>query len=76
MQTLKTSEGDDSQEHIVTRHDKFIVPINIINIYGEQECRVAKDKIESNWLKILEELDEIETRSEYAVIAGDLNISY
>ena len=36
--TLKISEGDDENEYIITRHDQFFTPINIIIMYGDQEC--------------------------------------
>ena len=36
---LKVDEGENEDEFIVTRHGQFQKPINIINVYGEQECR-------------------------------------
>ena len=35
--TLKTMEGDDKDEFIVTRHGQFQRAVNVINYYGEQE---------------------------------------
>ena len=49
---LKVSEGQDDQEFIVTRHSQFLIPINIINVYGEQECRTSKTKMTENWENI------------------------
>ena len=34
---LKIAEGTDYNEFIVTQHTQFQVPLNILNIYGEQE---------------------------------------
>ena len=47
--TLKIQEGRGNQEYLVTRHDQFSTPINIINVYGPQECRVGKNGIEELW---------------------------
>ena len=56
---LKTSEGNDDQEFIVIRLSQFQIPINVVNIYGEQECRSSKEKIKDNWTKILEVLKRV-----------------
>ena len=40
--TLKTMEGDDKDEFIVTRHGQFQRAVNIINYYGEQESRTNR----------------------------------
>ena len=72
--TLKVKEGKDGKEFIVTRHSQFLVPINVINIYGEQECRTSKEKIKENWDEILEIVNHIEGKGEHVVISGDLNV--
>ena len=54
--TMKIKEGSQDNEMLVTRHDKFATPINIINVYGEVEGRASKDIIESHWSDILEEI--------------------
>ena len=68
---MKYSEGD--QEYIITRHGQFCKPINIINIYGEQESRTGNDEVENRWNNIVKELNDIEVRGESAIILGDLN---
>ena len=35
--TIKTKEGAGNDEFIVTRHGQFLTPINVSNIYGEQD---------------------------------------
>ena len=35
---VRVEEGVANNEYIVTRHDQFDTPINIINFYGQQEC--------------------------------------
>ena len=40
---LKTDEGDEKDEYIITRHNQFIKPINVIHVYGEIESRSTKN---------------------------------
>ena len=58
---------------LVTRHNQFTKPINVLNLYGEQECRNNNDKVEENWNEIIEILTMIEAAGESSVICGDLN---
>ena len=39
--TISMKYGQGNQEYIITRHGQFTKPINIINIYGEQENRTV-----------------------------------
>ena len=71
--TLKVREGSNEDEIIVTRHAQFQIPLNIINIYGEQESRTSKERLEENWDNILEIIDDIERKGEYILIQGDMN---
>ena len=48
-------------------------PINICNIYGEQEGRNPRNEIEERWSKICEQLKIIEDRNEEAIVIGDMN---
>ena len=66
-------EGKGNTELIITRHDQFIVPINVMNFYGKQECRSKKEEINEDWNIILEEITEIENREEYVVLMSDMN---
>ena len=34
----------------LSRHSQFENAINVINIYGSQECRTSKEKIQDNWV--------------------------
>ena len=71
---LKTAEGiTDENEFIITRHAQFLVPINIINIYGNQEGRTSNDDIKDNWNVILENVSNIERANEEVVLIGDMN---
>ena len=70
---LQTKEGTGNDEFIVTRHGQFLTPINIFNIYGEQESRENKNEIENRWSRIMEEVIRAEKRNEAVVIIGDLN---
>ena len=70
---VKTSEGSDKDEFMVTRHGNFINPINVVNIYGEKESRVKDIEIENRWKRIYDEIVKIESRKEACIILGDLN---
>ena len=58
---------------MITRHSNFRKPLNIINIYGEQECRSTKGDIEDRWGRIVNEILKIEQKDEMILIVGDLN---
>ena len=70
---VKLSEGFQNDEYLITRHSNFVLPVNIINIYGEQESRCSKSDVEDRWGRILTEIKKIEQRRELALIIGDLN---
>ena len=70
---LKVDEGENNDEYIITRHCQFLKPINVINLYGEQEGRNKNNEIEERWLKICDQLKIIEERSEESLIIGDFN---
>ena len=61
---VKVTDGDNSNEFIVTRHGQFKRPINIINVYGEIENRTNNDNIFDKWQKIVEQCHKILQRNE------------
>ena len=63
MNTLKVFEGVNKYEVLITRHSQFETAINVINIYGSQECRTNKEKIQENWGVILQESFKIESKA-------------
>ena len=73
IDTLKVSEGLNEEEFLVTRHGQFATAINVINIYGQQECRTGREKLKESWGNILKEIVKIETKGELIVVIGDLN---
>ena len=73
MHTLKVKEGSDDYEFLITRHSQFVTPINVFNIYGEQEGRTDKDNIQNRWNRIMSEVVKIEAKNELLVLCGDLN---
>ena len=70
---LKVTEGEGSNEFIVTRHTDFMVPINVINIYGEQENRTSSSIIKEHWGEVVEEIVKIESRGEFFILLGNTN---
>ena len=71
--TVSIKYGEDEDEYIVTRHSQFVVPINVINLYGEQESRAGNDEIEGRWNRIVHEIETIEKRNEEVLLCGDFN---
>ena len=45
---VKIKEGEKEDEFILVRHEKYHPPINVLSIYGEQECRSTKAEIFKN----------------------------
>ena len=70
---MKIAEGSDNDEFIVTRHTNFLVPLNIVNVYGEQESRTPNREIEERWESLLLEIIKIERRNELILCLGDMN---
>jgi len=70
---LKRSEGKSNNEYIITRHNQFKTPINVINIYGQQENRNPAESIKDHWDEITEEVTKIEKNDDHVLIIGDLN---
>lgn len=73
VKTLKLMDGDNDDEILVTRHSQFVVPINVINVYGAQECHASKEEIERNWGVLMGELTKIEAKNERVIMIGDFN---
>ena len=71
--SVRVEEGRDENEYIVTRHSQFEPPINVINVYGQQEARMSKESVEKHWKELLEEISKIEARNELLVLCGDFN---
>ena len=70
---VKLAEGENDDEFLITRHSNFLLPLNIINVYGEQENRASKVEIQDRWGRLLLEIKKIENRNELLLIIGDLN---
>ena len=71
--TMKVTEGEDSDEYLITRFGHTAPPINIVNIYGQQESRTVDSEIEKAWLRLMKHINEIEMRNEAVIIIGDMN---
>ena len=48
---LKVEEGEENDEYLITRHGQFLKPINICNVYGEQEGRNKTMKLKNDGLR-------------------------
>ena len=73
--TMKVAEGEDEDEYIITRLDITVPAINVVNIYGSQEGRTEKEEVEKSWLRLLEDIKDIEDRNEDVLFIADLQIS-
>ena len=71
--TIKMFDCNEYDEIMITRHSQFQPAINIINMYGMQECRNSKEKIFEGWLVIQQEIAKIEAKGELVCLIGDLN---
>ena len=67
------SEGKESNEYIITRHNQFAIPINVINVYSEQECRTPFNIVNDHWNALMEEIIKIEAKNELVIMVGDFN---
>ena len=73
---VRVSDDSEGDEYLVMRIEKVCPPLNIINMYGQQEGRdmkVVKEKILESWAKIKKELCLIEMRGESVLLFGDIN---
>ena len=50
-----------------------MVPLNIINVYSEQEGRTPVSEVKQRWDNILAEIAKIELRNEIVIWIGDMN---
>ena len=66
-------EGKGENEFILMRHSHFEIPVNVLNMYGQQECRMNKDEIDDHWREIMEVINSVEARKESLVWIGDFN---
>ena len=70
---VKVKEGIENDEYLIKRHTNFLRPLNIINIYGEQESRSSKQEIEERWARVVKDIKTIEDRQEPILLLGDMN---
>ena len=73
MYAIKTDEGLEKDEFLITRHSQFMPPINVINCYGEIESRSTKREIDERWQRLLAKIIRIESNNESVILIGDLN---
>ena len=71
--TVKTGEGSEGDEYLITRLNHVRPALNIINIYGENESRAGPTKVLESWLRLKRDLDEINGRGEMTLCMGDMN---
>ena len=71
--TIKAGEGRQGDEYIITRLSHVRPALNIVNIYGENENRAGHMKILESWIRLKEDLAEINGRGEHILIFGDMN---
>ena len=69
---MGAGEGQDEDEYIITRIDRFNPALNVINCYGEQR-KIKKEEMEEKWERLRRDMEDIRTRNEFCLLAGDLN---
>ena len=70
---VKVKEGDGEDEYLITRLDNVHPALNIVNIYGGQECRMGKQEVLESWGRLKVDLDLIKERDENCLLIGDVN---
>ena len=73
---VKVNDNSEGDEYLVVRLEHVEPPLNIINIYSQQEGRdgqEGKESVLESWGKIKMELCLIQLRGEAVLICGDLN---
>ena len=73
---VKVSENSEGDEYIVVRLEHVDPPLNVINIYGQQEGRDGlngKERVLESWGKLKKEICLIQMRGEAVIICGDYN---
>ena len=70
--SVGAGEGEDNDEFLITRIDKFSPALCVINSYGEQR-RTKKEEVDDKWGRLLKEMEAVRMRGEFCLYAGDLN---
>ena len=70
--SVGAGQGEDEEEYLITRIECFSPALNIINCYGEQR-NTKKEEVERRWEKLRTEMENIRTRKEFCILAGDQN---
>ena len=70
--SVGAGQGEDEEEYLITRIECFSPALNVINCYGEQRS-TKKEEVERKWERLRKEMENIRTRKEYCILAGDQN---
>ena len=72
---VKAGEGKENDEYIITRLDHVVPPVNIVNIYTDsRRALLLRRKYSKSWMRLREDLEDIQSRGEAILILGDMNI--
>ena len=52
---MNIKEGIDDDEYMITGLDHCTPALSVVNIYGEQECRVGREEIRDRWDRLCED---------------------
>ena len=69
---MAAGEGQDDDEFLITRINRFQPALNVINCYGEQR-KTKVEEIENKWMRLVKNMEEIRARKEFCILGGDLN---
>ena len=73
---VKVNENSEGDEYIIVRLEHVEPPLNVINIYGQQEGKdgqEGKNRVLESWGKLKKEICMIQLRGEAVMICGDVN---
>ena len=65
---VKTGEGKEGEEYVITRLNHIRPALNIVNIYGENEKRAGAIQILESWLRLMKDLEEMKRRGEMILL--------
>ena len=71
--TMGAGEGINEDEYLITRIECFSPALNIVNCYSKQR-RTKKEEVEAKWERLRKDIEAIQSRNEFCLLAGDMNM--
>ena len=72
-EAMKVTEGEGSDEYLLTLLGHVVPAVNILNVYGGIKSRMSRQEVLENWVNITKEIKKIKEKNEGLVLIGDFN---